>query len=152
MSNPMDNRQKDGQPFASREEVTEAMKDDRYRVQKSEDYIQRVQARLAVTDFEGLTGVSINGPQFPLTDGRPDDEQWQNLGDGTFKDMHDAMQYFRSPLYKLSPAFRASVADAVQRSMPGQGEAVDTALRVTFDGSDGSGRGDNDPSNSPAGA
>lgn len=149
-ANPMDDRSKDGQPFTSREEMMTAMRSEQYTKRKDEAYIARVQDRLAVTDFTEVSGALINEP-LPMGNGSSEvDQVAAHMPEG-FRSVADFMKLFKSDEYKTNPAFRLAVEGAVAAASPNwEPRTTDEAYRVTFDGSDGSGRGGNDPNNAPA--
>ncbi len=92
---------------------TAAIRDPRYK--KDRAYEQDVQARIAVTDFEAVTGASINGSIKPGSDAPADYQE----GNEVFHSKAEAMLLMKSHEYKTDPYFREMVARALDNSVHG---------------------------------
>src|SRR5262245_11324079 len=111
----MDDRTKDGQPFASKAEMMTAMKDERYR--KDEAFEARVKARVAATDFSAVTGALINEP-LPMGNVRPEIEEVNAAMPQGFQTVSDFMKMIKSPEYKTNAAYRLAVEGAIAAATP----------------------------------
>ena len=99
-------------PYATKNEMTGAMRDPRYK--KDEAFRAEVSARVAVTDFENITGASINGSIKPQSNAPVDFQD----GEGVFHSKAEAMLLMKSHEYKTDPYYREMVTRALHASIP----------------------------------
>lgn len=100
------------EPYKTKAEMTAAIRDKRYG--KDVAYEQSVRERIAVTDFENVTGASINGSIKPQSNAPVDFQD----GEGVFHSKAEAMLLMKSHEYKTDPYYREMVARALNASMP----------------------------------
>ena len=100
------------EPYKTKAEMLSAMRDLRYK--KDEAFRAEVSARVAVTDFENVTGASINGSIRPQSNAPVDFQE----GEGVFHSKAEAMLLMKSHEYKTDPYYREMVARALDASIP----------------------------------
>ena len=114
------------EPFKTKAEMTSAMRDPRYK--RDEAFRVEVSARVAVTDFESVTGASINGSIRPQSNAPIDFQE----GEGVFHSKAEAMLLMKSHEYRTDPYYREMVARGLHASIPDivQGHHYDGRIQL----------------------
>ena len=100
------------EPYKTKNEMLSDMRNPRYK--KDEAFRAGVSERVAVTNFEDVTGASINGSIKPQSNAPVDFQD----GEGVFHSKAEAMLLMKSHEYKTDAYYREMVARGLHASMP----------------------------------
>ncbi len=116
------------EPFKTKAEMTAAIRDPRYKKDRAYELV--VRDRIIASNFEEVTGASINGSLKPESDAPVDFQE----GEGVFHSKAEAMLLMKSHEYKTDPYYRHMVARALHASIPDIVQGHDHDGRVQLQG------------------